>query len=142
MAMYQKNALYSQNTRVLPAFGQVGREERNKKVTSSVMKLNYGIDKRQGGEKWQETTNDPGKRAPAFIIQKHREETNTLGRARSRIRPAAPAQVEWKNSYWYMQRQRALRQTRIGPYPINSLPRQSILYRISDAFSQFATQGG
>lgn len=139
--MHGRNAIYSQNTRVLPAFGQVGREERNKALTSTVMKLNYGVDKRQGGEKWQETTNDPLKRPPAYVIQKHREETRTLGRNFARIRPAAPAQVEWKNSYWYVQRQRALRQTAIGPYTISSLPQKSILYRISDAFSAFATGG-
>lgn len=136
--MHGNNALYSQNTRVLPAFGQIGREQRNRALTASVMKLNYGIDKIGSGEKWQETTNDPLRRDPRFIIQRHRVETMTLGYARSRIRPAAPAQVEWKNSYWLQQRTRAQRQTRIGPYPIASLPRQSILYRISDAFSKFS----
>ena len=141
MPAFQKNALYSQNTRVLPAFGAVGREERNKRVTSSVMKLNYGIDKIGSGEKWQETTNDPLGRPPAYIIQQHRVETATLGISRARIRPAAPAQVEWKNSYWLMQRTRALNPQSIGPYTISSLPRQSILYRISDAFSKFS-QGG
>lgn len=141
MPAQQANALYSQNTRVLPAFGQIGREQRNRALTASVMKLNYGIDKRAGGEKWQETTNDPLGRDPRFIIQRHRVETMTLGYARARIRPAAPAQVEWKNAYWRQERTRALRQTRIGPYPINSLPQQSILYRISDAFSKFS-QGG
>lgn len=140
MPANQPNALYSQNTRVLPAFGAVGRETRNRALTMRVMQLNYGVDKIGLGEKWQETTNDPNKRDPRYVIQKHREETNTLGRARSRIRPAAPTQVEWKNSYWYQQRQRALRQTRIGPYPIASLEKESILYRLSDAFSQFAQQ--
>jgi hypothetical protein len=139
--MHGNNAIYSQNTRVLPAFGAVGREERNQHLTRRVMLLNYGMDKIASGEKWQETTNDPLGRDARYIIQKQREETNTLGRARSRIRPAAPQQVTWKNDYWYVQRRRSMRQTRIGPYPIASLEKESILYRLSDAFSQFA-QGG
>lgn len=140
--MHGANAIYSQNTRVLPAFGATGKVERNRLVTSSVMKLNYGQDKIGLGEKWQETTNDPLKRRPADIMLMHRYETRTLGRNFSLIRPASPAQVEWKNDYWYVQRTRALRQTAIGPYPISSLPQKSILFRISDAFSAFAVNGG
>lgn len=139
--MHGANAIYSENTRVLPAFGATGREQRNRMLTAVIMKLNYGQDKIGLGEKWQETTNDPLGRKPAYIIQKHREETRTLGRNFAQIRPAAPAQVEWKNDYWYVQRTRALRQTRIGPYPISSLPQKSVLYRISDAFSAFAVGG-
>jgi hypothetical protein len=139
--MHSQNAIYSQNTRVLPAFGATGKVKRNTLLTSSVMKLNYGEGKIGLGEKWQETTNDPLKRKPADIMLLHRYETRALGRNFARIRPAAPAQVEWKNNYWYVQRQRALRQTAIGPYTIASLPQQSVLYRISDAFSAFA-QGG
>lgn len=143
MPAAQANALYSQNTNVHPAFGAIGREQRNRMLTASVMKLNYGIDKIGSGEKWQETTNDPLQRPPAYIIQQHRIQTMTLGFARSRIRPAAPQQVQWKNNYWLMQRTRSMNPQSIGPYTISSLPRQSILYRISDAFSQFAQgQGG
>lgn len=139
--MHGRNALYSQNPNVHPAFGAVGREERNRKLTFRIMTLNYGVDKIGSGEKWQETTNDPLGRDPRYIIAKHREFTATSGPSRGRIRPAAPQQVTWKNDYWLMQRTRATNPQSIGPYTISSLPQQSILYRISDAFSQFAQQG-
>lgn len=133
-----QNAILSQNTRVFPAFGQVGRLQRNVALTARIMNLNYGVDKRAGGEKVQEVSNDPLKRDPRFVIQRHRVETMTLGYTRSVMRPAAPQQVQWKNNYWLIQRTRATRPTSIGPYPTSSLPRQSVLYRISQAFSQFA----
>lgn len=129
----QRNAAYSPNTNLYPAFGNEHKIQRNRALTSSVMRLNYGMDKIGRGEKPQETTNDPLKRKPEYIVQQARQEASIAGRLRGRIRPAAPGQVKWKNAYWLAQRP-PVRQP-IGPFVQGSLEKQSILYRISDALS-------
>jgi hypothetical protein len=139
--MGDQGAIFSQGTRVQPAFGAIAKIERNRKLTARIMNLNYGVDKIGSGLKWQETVSDPLKRDPAYLMQRWREQTSITGFARSRIRPAAPQQVTWKNDYWLVQRTRALNPQSIGPYTISSLPQQSILYRLSDAFSAFAQRG-
>lgn len=63
--------------------------------------------------------------------QRQRNEASIAGRARGYIRPAAPGQVKWKNSYWNQQRTRATRQTAIGPYTMGNMNKQSIMYHLS-----------
>ena len=108
-------------------------------LTRSIMKLNYGIWHIGQGEKPIETTNDPHKRPPAYIIARGREEMSIAGRTRGNIRPAAPAQVKWKNAYWLAQR--PPKRQPIGPFTQGSLEKQSILYRISDTFSRLGGNG-
>lgn len=127
-------AILSNNTNVHPAFGNEFKVKRNRALTSSIMKLNYGMWHIGQGEKPIETTNDPLKRKPEYIIARGREEMSIAGRTRGRIRPAAPAQVKWKNSYYRAQRP-PVRQP-IGPFTQGSLEKQSILYRMSTAFSK------
>jgi hypothetical protein len=127
-------AEYSPNTNVHPAFGSQFKIERNRRLTSAVMKLNYGIWHIGQGEKPIETTNDPLGRKPEYIIARGREEMSNAGRSRARIRPAAPGQVLWKNAYYRAQRP-PTRQP-IGPFTQGSLEKQSILYRISDTFAK------
>lgn len=127
------------NTNVYPAQGNAHKIERNVKLTSSIMKLNFGIWHIGQGEKPLETTNDPLKRPPAYIIARGREEMSIAGRMRGNIRPAAPGQVLWKNPYYRAQRPPVI--TPIGPYTQGSLEKQSILYRISSTFSKLGGNG-
>lgn len=128
------NAAFSPNTNVYPAFGNRYKIERNRALTSSLMKLNYGKDKIGSGEKPLETTNDPLRRRPEAIIAAGRAEMSIAGRARGHIRAAAPGQVQWKNPYYRAQRP-PTRQP-IGPFTQGSLEKQSILYRLSGAFAR------
>lgn len=132
-------ARLSPDTNVHPAFGNAHKIERNRMLTSSIMKLNYGIWHIGQGEKPIETTNDPLKRKPDYIIARGREEMSIAGRTRGNIRPAAPGQVQWKNPYYRAQRPPA--RTPIGPFTQGSLEKQSILYRISDAFTKLGSNG-
>lgn len=127
--------------RTNPAFGSQYKIMRNRAITSGVMKMNYGVDKIGSGVKVQETLSDPLHRDPRSIIYAARVEASIAGRARGHIRPAAPGQVTWKNSYWLQQRTRATRPTAIGPYIQGSLQKQSILYRISDTLSNLGRGG-
>ena len=126
--------ILSRNTNVYPAFGNQHKIERNRRLTSSIMKLNFGMWHIGQGEKPIETTNDPLKRKPELIIQRGREEMSVAGRSRGMIRPAAPGQVNWKYPYWIREKGPAMPQ-RIGPFTQGSLEKQSILYRISTTFS-------
>ncbi len=132
-AYAQSPEAFSPNTNMHPAFGVQAKIERNRRLTASIMQLNYGKWHIGQGEKPIETTNDPLGRPPGLIIQRGREEMSIAGRTRGRIRPAAPGQVKWKYPYWGVQRPPA-RQP-IGPFVMGSLPDQSILNRISGAFS-------
>lgn len=127
--------------RTNPAFGSRYKIERNRRLTFSVMTLNYGTDKIGSGQKVQEALSDPLHRDPRSVLYAGRVEASIMGRARGQIRPAAPGQVTWKNSYWLQQRTRATRQTAIGPYIQGSLEKQSILYRISDTLSNLGKGG-
>lgn len=125
-------AILSANTNTHPAFGNEFKVRRNRALTGSIMRLNYGVWHIGQGEKPIETTNDPNKRSAEWIIARGREEMSIAGRTRGHIRPAAPGQVEWKNSYWRAQRP-PIRQP-IGPY--QSLEKQSILYRMSSTLAK------
>lgn len=136
MAWRQHSQLaeFSQNTNIHPAFGSQFKIERNRKLTGSIMRLNYGIWHIGQGEKPIETTNDPLKRKPEYIIARGREEMSIAGRTRGHIRPAAPGQVTWKNPYWRAQRPPVRKP--IGPFTQGSLPQQSILARMSTSLSK------
>jgi hypothetical protein len=132
--MHQQNAAFSANLNVHPAFGNLDKVKRNRILTSSVMKINYGKWHIGQGEKPLETTNDPLKRTPEHIIARGREEMSIAGRMRGNIRPANPALVNWKYPYY-----RATRPPNIhviGPFTQGSLEQQSILYRMSDAIGK------
>ena len=130
----------SRNTNVYPAFGNQHKIERNRRLTSSIMKLNFGMWHIGQGEKPIETTNDPLHRKPELIIRRGREEMSVAGRSRGFIRPAAPGQVKWK--YPYLIAQRPPARPPIGPFTQGSLEKQSILYRISTTFSNLGGNNG
>ena len=132
-------AILSQNTNVHPAFGNEFKVQRNRALTSSIMKLNYGKWHIGQGIKPIETTNDPHKRKPDYIIARGREEMSIAGRTRGHIRAAAPGQVQWKNPYYRAQRPPVRRP--IGPFTQGSLEKQSILYRLSDTFAKLGGNG-
>lgn len=125
----------SPNTNVHPAFGSERKIRRNVGLSYSIINLNQGAMGRIALQNLSENSNDPLKRDPRELYQLERNEYSIAGRSHGAMRPAAPGQVAWKNSYWLQQRTRATRQTTIGPYTQSSLPKQSILYRISDALS-------
>lgn len=129
------HAEFSQNTNVHPAFGNIFKIERNRRLTHSVMWLNYGMNSARTGNKPIETTNDPHHRKPEFILRRYREEISIAGRTRGRIEPRAPGQVKWKYPYWSVQKAPNMPQ-RIGPFVQGSLEKQSILYRLSNAFGR------
>ncbi|SRR6266567_4999681 len=131
---HSQSAILSQNTNVYPAFGNEFKVKRNRVLTSSVMKLNYGVWHIGQGEKPIETTNDPHRRKPEYIIRRGREEMSIAGRSRAHIRAAAPGQVLWRNPYWRQQRPPI--KGVIGPFTQGSLEKQSILYRISDGLNK------
>lgn len=132
----------SPNTNVHPAFGSQAKIFRNRRITQGIITLNQGALARSWrGNAMLQASNDPMRRDPRLIIQRRREEMSIAGRSRGIMRPAAPGQVAWKNSYWLQQRTRATRPTKIGPYVQGSLPKQSILYRISDGLSALGGGG-
>lgn len=131
---HSNNSTYSPNTNMHPAFGSRYKIERNRALTSSVMRLNYGVWHIGQGEKPIETTNDPLGRHPELIIQRGREEMSIAGRTRGRITARAPGQVKWKYPYWSVQRPPY--RTPIGPFTQGSLEKQSILYRMSTSLSK------
>lgn len=131
---HQGNSAFSPNTNVHPAFGNVYKIQRNRRLTASVMNLNYGKWHIGQGLKPIETTNDPLGRPSEYIIRRNREEMSNAGRMRGRIRPANPALVTWKYPYYRVTRP-PVRQP-IGPFTQGSLEQQSILYRLSDAFGK------
>jgi hypothetical protein len=131
----------SPNTNMHPAFGSKYKIERNVAITTGVFRLNGGPMAHYRVQSLSEDSNDPLRRNPHLMYLRTREEFSNAGRMRGKIRPAAPGQVTWKNSYWLQQRTRATRPTRIGPYTQGSLEKQSILYRISDAFSALGRGG-
>ena len=126
----------SPNTNVHPAFGSERKIIRNVGISYSIINLNQRRMAQYRIQSLSEDSNDPLKRNPADVYQLTRNEMSIAGRSHGAIRPAAPGQVAWKNSYWLRERTRATRQTKIGPYTQASLPRQSILYRLSDALSK------
>lgn len=136
---HQPAETFSTNTNMHPAFGNAHKIERNRKLTSSIMKLNFGVWHIGQGEKPIETTNDPLRRPPAYIIARGREEMSIAGRMRGNMRPAAPGQVQWKNPYWRSERPPI--RAPIGPFTQGSLEKQSILYRISTTFSRLGGNG-
>ena len=131
--------MFSGNTNYHPAFGSVPKVARNRALTASIMKLNYGMASARTGRNPVETTNDPLKRKPQDILFAARVEASIAGRMRGNISPRAPGQVKWKYPYWAVQRPPA-RQP-IGPFTQGSLEKQSILYRMSDALSNIARGG-
>jgi hypothetical protein len=129
-----QQAAYSPNTNTHPAFGNVFKVERNRALTRSIMRLNYGVWTIGQGVKPIETFADPRRRKPQDIIRRGREEMSIAGRSRGAIRAAAPGQVAWKYPYWTAQRP-PVRQP-IGPFVQGSLERQSIWYRMSGFLSR------
>ena len=89
------------------------------------------------GEKISETLSSPGVyhhfETPQHVQLARRVSDNRM--RSSFIRSAAPAQVKWKNVYVQGQNRRAV----IGPYNVQE--KQSILYRISDAFAAVGKGG-
>ena len=136
---HSRNVILSQNTNVYPAFGNVHKIERNRKLTGSIMRLNYGVWHIGQGEKPIETTNDPLKRKPELIIARGREEMSIAGRSRAHVRAAAPGQVTWKNPYWRAQRPPVRKP--IGPFTQGSLEQQSIMYRMSSTLAKLGGGG-
>lgn len=130
----QDNAAFSPNTNVRPAFGSLPKIERNRMLTSSIMRLNYGMASARTGPKPIETATDPLQREPALILARQREDMSIAGRNRGNIRAATPGMVNWKNPYWRAQRPPT--QKPIGPFTQGSLEKQSILYRLSDSLSK------
>lgn len=135
---HSDQAILSQNVNVHPAFGNRWKVERNRKLTSSIMKLNYGVWHIGQGEKPIETMNDPRQRPPDYIVWRNREEMSIAGRRHGNWVPAPRGQILWKNPYWRAQRP-PVRQP-IGPFVQGSLEKQSILYRISTTFSKLGGQ--
>lgn len=135
---HSPNATYSANTNIHPAFGNLYKVERNRKLTASVMKLNFGMQSPRTGRKGIETTYDPRKRKPEYILARAREEASIAGRTRARIEARAPGQMMWKYPYWIAQRP-PVRQP-IGPFTMGSLEQQSILQRIASGFRNFGGQ--
>lgn len=132
----------SPNTNVHPAFGSQAKIMRNVKITQQIVTLNQGgMSRTWRGNALSEASSDPLRRDPRIIVARRREEASIFGRSRGVMRPAAPGQVAWKNSYWIQQRTRATRPTAIGPYTQGSLEKQSVLYRISDGLSSLARGG-
>lgn len=136
---HSQNSILSQNTNVYPAFGNIRKIERNRRLTGSIMRLNFGMWHIGQGIKPIETTNDPLKRNPEYIIARGREEMSIAGRTRGHIRPAAPGQVQWKNPYWRAQRPPARKP--IGPFTQGSLQQQSIMYRMSNSLGKLGGGG-
>jgi hypothetical protein len=126
--------VYSQDTNVHPAFGVVPKIERNTRLVNSVFKQRAGV--MLIGDRTQETLSDPLHRPPKYVLQQFRQNSGGLGIDRALIRPAAPGQVTWKNSYWRVQRPPY--RSPIGPFTQGQLEQQSIIYRIS----QFVRGGG
>src|SRR5258706_8983916 len=135
MAWRNHLVLSSPNTNVHPAFGSERKRERNVRLSYSILNLNQRRMAQYRLQSLSEDSNDPLRRDPRDMYQLTRNEMSIAGRAHGAIRAAAPGQVAWKNSYWLRERTRATRQTKIGPYTQASLPKQSVLYRISDALS-------
>ncbi len=133
---HSQHVVLSQNTNAHPAFGNEFKIERNRKATSSIMKLNYGVWHIGQGIKPIETMNDPSQRPPAYIIARGREEMSNAGRSRGHIKKAHVGLVTWKNPYWRAQRPPV--RSPIGPY--QTLEKQSVLYRISTTFSKLGGQ--
>lgn len=136
---HQGAETFSTNTNVHPAFGNAHKIERNRRLTGSIMRLNYGVWHIGQGEKPIETTNDPLKRPPRYIIERGREEMSIAGRMRGNMRPANAALVQWKNPYYRAERPPVL--APIGPYTMGSLQKQSILYRLSNTFAKLGGNG-
>jgi hypothetical protein len=126
----------SQNTRVYPAQGSAYKRKRNVANVAALVNMNAGRMAQYRMQSLSEDSSDPLRRDPRLVYQRTREEMSPFGRSRGAMRPAAPGQVAWKNSYWMQQRTRATRQTSIGPYTQGSLEKQSVLYRISGALSK------
>jgi len=117
--------VFSMDTNVHPAFGVQPKIQRNTKLVASVFRYDAGV--MLIGDRIQETLSDPLHRQPRGILQRYRENSGGLGIDRARIRPAAPAQVTWKNRYWRMQKPPY--RSPIGPFTHGQLPQQSILQR-------------
>jgi hypothetical protein len=118
--------------RTNPAYGSQYKIQRNRAIVQGMIRLNGGRMAQYRVQSLSEDSNDPLRRDPRLMYQRTREEMSIAGRSRGRIRPAAPGQVTWKNSYWAAQNKRAAQ----GPFTMGGLEKQSILYRISGALSK------
>lgn len=127
----------SPNTNVHPAFGSAYKIQRNRAITQGIINLNQGRMAQYRMQSLSEDSSDPLRRDPRLMYQRTREEMSIAGRSRGLIRPAAPGQVTWKNSYWMAQRSKRP----IGPFTMGAMEKQSVLYRISDAFSALGRGG-
>lgn len=139
-----KGAVFSANTNVHPAFGMSYKIKRNRSITvgtTSVASQTWGIHSRKLGINVfgdiQNKLSDPLHRDPQLLLVRARQESSIAGRSRAMMRPAAPQQVNWKNSYWIQERTRGRRGTTIGPYGQTSskLPAQSMLSRVNNYFT-------
>ncbi len=121
--------VYAPGTNMQVVFGNSNKIQRNVKRVTGLFTLN--ARPMQSGEKFQETLSDPLHRPGADIMQIARTNASIAGPSRAHIRPAAPQQVSWKNSYTLAAKTAA---------PIGPLDQQiskSILQRISSGLSMF-----
>jgi hypothetical protein len=127
LARGKAQAEFSDNTNVHPAFGVQPKIERNRRLVQSVYRQTQGY--MLIGDRSNEAQSDPLHRGYQQIHLMGRQEASIMGRARAHIRPAAPGQVTWKNSYY--RAQRPPNRQPIGPFTQGSLESQSILYRVN-----------
>jgi len=119
--------LYANGTNMQIVFGNSAKVARNRKITSGLFRLN--AMPMTSGEKYSETASDPLHRKGRDIIALSRQQASIYGRDRAHIRPAAPAQVSWKNAYTLS----AKTKRPIGPY--DQQIQKSVLQRISSGLS-------
>lgn len=130
-------AVGDQLLRTNPAFGSSLKIQRNIAITKGIINLNQGRMAQYRMQSVSEDSSDVLRRDPRLIYQRTREEMSIAGRSRAFMRPAAPGQVTWKNSYWMAQRNVKPQ----GPFTMGGMEKQSVLYRISDAFSALGRGG-
>ena len=135
----RQGAVFSNNTNVRPSFGMAYKIKRNVRITVgpvSVASQTWGLHSSKLGLNVfgdiQTKLSDPLHRNPQDLLIKARQESSIAGRSRGYMRPAAPQQVNWKNTYWIQERTRGRRGTTIGPYgqASSKLTSQSALSRV------------
>lgn len=124
--------LFAQGTNMQIVFGNSAKVARNRKITGGMFRLN--ALPMTSGEKYSETASDPLHRKGRDVMAIARTNASVYGRDRAHIRPAAPQQVAWKNSYTLA----AMTKRPVGPY--DQQIQKSVLQRISAGLS--ALNGG
>lgn len=129
----QQPTIYAPDTNMAVVYGNAAKVRRNRKVSMGLFQLN--VRPIQSGRKPIEMLNDPLHRRPDVLVQRAREEASIAGRARAYMRPAAPAQVQWKNRYTDTAK------TRRPIGPVFQQQQKSILYRLSGALGAIGKTG-